>query len=232
MQAMTAPNNSLLLRFELLSAATFGRGVGLPGDVDQEVEHDAYGMPYLRGRALRGLLAEEAKSILFALGEVRAKKWQPSLMRLFGEPGRMMDDPDFSILKVSDAQLPENLHRLIAYAIEEEQLVAGKLLTADEVLNSLTAIRRQTAMTHLGAPEAASLRAMRVVLRETRFEARLTFSEEPAPLDLALLTATTLAWRRVGTGRNRGRGRVRAWLKDEEWTRAQFDIFRQEVASS
>lgn len=220
---MTAPNKPLTLWFELLSAATFGRGAGLPGEVDQEVEHDRYGLPYLRGRAVRGLLAEETKSLLFALGEKPAEKWRVSCHRLFGEAGRMMDDPRYGILSVGDASLPERLRRLMAYAVQKEQL------TPDEILNSMTAIRRQTAMTSFGAPEPTSLRAMRVVLRETWFQARLTFREEPTPLDLALLTAATLALRRVGTGRNRGRGRVRAWLEDDEWTRTQFEVFRQEV---
>lgn len=222
---MTAPIKTLTLRFELLSAATFGRGAGLPGEVDQEVEHDCYGLPYLRGRALRGLLAEETESLLFALSKEREEKWQTSRHRLFGEAGRMMDDPGYSILSVGDACLPEKLRRLMAYAVEENQL------TADEILNSMTAIRRQTAMTHLGAPEAASLRAMRVVLRETQFEARLSFSETPSPLDLALLTAATLAWRRVGTGRNRGRGQLRAWLENNDWTHEQFEVFRKEAAT-
>ena len=222
---MTAPIKILTLRFELLSAATFGRGAGLPGEVDQEVEHDRYGLPYLRGRALRGLLAEETESLLFALSKEREEKWQTSRHRLFGKAGRMMDDPGYSILSVGDACLPEKLRRLMIYAVEEKQL------TADEVLNSMTAIRRQTAMTHLGAPETASLRAMRVVLRETQFEAQLSFNALPSQLDLALLTAATLAWRRVGTGRNRGRGQLRAWLENNDWTHEQFEVFRKEVAT-
>ena len=220
---MTASIRTITLRFDLRSAATFGRGSGLPGEVDQEVEHDRYGLPYLRGRALRGLLAEEARSIIFALGKERGERWLASCLRLFGEPGQMMDDPRYGILSVSDARLPERLRRLMNYAVEQDQL------TADDSLNSMTAIRRQTAMTHRGAPETASLRAMRVILRGMRFEAQLSFSREPAPLDLALLVAATLAWRRVGTGRNRGRGRVRAWLEDEEWTRKQFEVFQREV---
>jgi len=40
------------LNFTLLSDTTFGRGEGVPGLVDEEVEHDRYGLPYLRGRTL------------------------------------------------------------------------------------------------------------------------------------------------------------------------------------
>ena len=56
-----------LLRLTLDSDATFGRGDGLAGVVDAEVQHDDNGLPYLGGRALKGLLAEECANILFAL---------------------------------------------------------------------------------------------------------------------------------------------------------------------
>jgi hypothetical protein len=60
-------NNLYTLRFELLSDTTFGRGDGVAGWVDQEVEHDADGLPFLHGRTLKGLLREEGVNILFAL---------------------------------------------------------------------------------------------------------------------------------------------------------------------
>lgn len=55
------------LQFDLRSAATFGRGDGVAGLVDEEVEHDGDGLPFLRGRTLKGLLAEECANILYAL---------------------------------------------------------------------------------------------------------------------------------------------------------------------
>ena len=43
------------LKMLLLSDTTFGRGDGVAGLIDQEVEHDPNGFPYLRGRTLKGL---------------------------------------------------------------------------------------------------------------------------------------------------------------------------------
>lgn len=222
---MTTPTKHLTLRFELLSAATFGRGDGVPGLVDTEVEHDDSGLPFLRGRTLRGLLSEEMESLLYALGAERARKWELAKGRLLGTTGRTLDET--GNLHVDDATLPERVRRLIAATIHPKN---GEV-TPTTVLEAVTAIRRQTAMTHLGAPEPASLRALRVILRETKFEARLTFDEEPQSLDLALLTATVLAWRRAGTGRNRGRGRIKAWLENETWTHDQFKVFVQELTA-
>lgn len=230
---MSETKRDLILHFELCSAATFGRGDGLPGLVDSEVEHDAYGFPFLRGRTLRGLLAEEMESLLYALG--KEKEWKETRNRLLGDEARLLDET--GILRVGHAQLPEAVRQLIAAEVEAEKEKArqekertGKneqplFFTREAVLDSVTAVRRQTAMTHLGAPEPASLRAQRVILRTTRFEAQLHFDEDPQPLDLPLLTASVMAWRRAGTGRNRGRGRLQAWLNDKAWTKACFAEF-------
>jgi len=230
---MSETKRDVILHFELSSAATFGRGDGLPGLVDSEVEHDAYGFPFLRGRTLRGLLAEEMESLLYALGN--RPELKSARDRLLGEEARLLDET--GILHVGHAQFPEAVRQLIAAEVEAEKEKArqekertGKnekplFFTREAVLDSVTALRRQTAMTHLGAPEPASLRAQRVILRTTRFEAQLHFDEDPQPLELALLTASVLAWRRAGTGRNRGRGRLRAWLNDEAWTQARFTEF-------
>ena len=217
---MERPTETLILRFDLLSAATFGRGDGVPGLVDREVEQDRNGLPFLRGRTLRGLLAEEMESLLYALGE-KKKDWERSRDRLLGVEARMIDET--GILHVGDGCLPDGIRRLIAVTLDE-----NKLGSAD-VLESLTAIRRQTAMTAFGAPESASLRSMRVVLRGTIFASQLVFDEVPTEFDKALLAATALAWRRAGTGRNRGRGRLRAWIQDDQWMRKQFEFFRREA---
>ena len=56
------------LKLDLLSDATFGRGDGLAGVVDAEVQHDNAGLPYLAGRTLKGLLGAECADIVYAIG--------------------------------------------------------------------------------------------------------------------------------------------------------------------
>ena len=73
---------------------------------------------------------------------------------------------------------------------------------------------------------------MRVVLRETPFQAELSFFQEPSDMDMALLSACVKAFRRAGTGRNRGRGELIAQLCDEngkEVTEEYFSLFQNEV---
>jgi len=212
-----------ILSITLESDATFGRGDGVAGLVDAEVEHDGYGMPYLRGRTLKGLLSEECANILFALGEC-ASHWYEAAQRLFGRPGSKIADK--ANMRVGNASLPDGLRAAIVADVDADRY------REDDVLESLTAIRRQTAVDESGVPDEGSLRAMRVVLRQTAFEARLSFAKPPTQDDLALLSACVLALRRVGTGRNRGRGRVTARLFDaggEDVTQTHFTRFEEVV---
>ncbi len=217
---------TLWLKFTLESDATFGRGDGVVGVVDSEVQHDEYGLPYLGGRALKGLLGEECANILLALEQQGcAQRWQVAAQRLFGSPGSQVADQ--ALLRVGNACLPEEVRQAVRQGFERSEV------NREQVLHSLTEIRRQTAVdAKTGAPQPEALRSMRVVLRETPFEAELTFFADPTPDDLALLAACVKAWRRAGTGRNRGRGELAAHLCDaqgNEVTSTYFGHFKSMV---
>jgi len=213
------------LKLELLSDATFGRGDGVAGLVDVEVQHDRYGLPYLGGRALKGLLGAECDDLVFALDRPGQKDWQAVADRLFGQSGATTQGQ--AILRIGPARLPDDLRAGIAWDVDNGRL------TRAEVLETLTTLHRQTAMDpETGAPRKETLRALRLILRGTIFTSQLTFIQEPEDDDLALLAATVKALRRVGTGRNRGRGRLRAELLDDAGqpvTDIFFETFRKAV---
>jgi hypothetical protein len=214
-----------ILKFVLKSDATFGRGDGVAGMVDVEVQHDEWGCPYLGGRALKGLLVCECAEILAALPEAIMPRWEGAAQRLFGNPGSSLEDN--ALLSIGDACLPADLRLAIAQDVQR-----GKI-RREEVLESLTALRRQTAMDESGVPQEHTLRTMRVILREISFEAELRFAEGPTEDDLALLAACIKAFRRAGTGRNRGRGRLQAKLLDanrQPVTDDLFVVFRKGVS--
>ncbi|MFQ5576859.1 MAG: RAMP superfamily CRISPR-associated protein [Anaerolineae bacterium] len=224
---------TMRLSFTLESDATFGRGEGVPGLVDEEVEHDRYGQPFLRGRTLKGLLVEECANILHALQLQRRTDyalWEAAAAWLFGSPGSVSHKT--AAMRVGNARLPADLrHTVMHYSRQTGN--GTRPLTRLDVLESLTAIRRQTAMDETtGRPEEGSLRGMRVILRRTPFEARLQFSRPPIPEALPLLSACVLAFRRAGTGRNRGRGHLSASLLDADGndvTATYFEQFKTEV---
>jgi CRISPR/Cas system CSM-associated protein Csm3 (group 7 of RAMP superfamily) len=215
------------LKLTLLSDATFGRGDGVAGLVDVEVQHDAVGLPYLGGRALKGVLGAECDDLIYALSKAvpaQEERWQQAAIRLFGRSGARLEGE--AIVRIGPACLPRDLQAALARDIDRD------ILTRVEVLEMLTTLRRQTAMDKTGAPRKETLRTLRVILRDITFTAQLVFTEDPPPDDLALLSATVKALRRVGTGRNRGRGRVQVELctsTGEPMTDTYFADFRKAV---
>lgn len=199
------------IKIKLLSDTTFGRGDGVAGLIDSEVEHDRNGFPYLRGRTLKGLLSEECDNLVLLLPESQRRDWLKVRNTLFGEPGST--DETMAKMHVGDACLPQDLRDAGAYQQQEDEFP-----TREDVLASLTTIRQQTAINpEDGAPAEHSLRSFRVVIRDPRdaqpsFKAPLFFDENPTPEMLALLGVGTLALRRIGSGRNRGRGHVQCTL--------------------
>jgi hypothetical protein len=213
------------LTIHLHSDATFGRGEGVAGLVDVEIDQDNQGFPYLGGRALKGLLREEWHNMYFALGNI-ATRWASEAAQLFGTIGATTSGA--AEMRVDSATLPPTLIASIR----------KQALQPAEVLMSLTTIRRQTAVdATTGAPEPFSLRAMRVLLRGTPLIAPLDFPGEADRRTLALLAACVLSVRRGGVLRNRGRGRMSLLLHstaprdycDAAFTQQCFVQFADEV---
>ena len=222
--------NSYWLRFTLKSDTVFGRGSGVPGLVDQEVALDEHGCPYLHGRTLKGLLNEACADILYALPLHRRDVWLQAANRLFGQPGSLDDKQ--GLMRVGHAQLPSDLRQVIHKEVWAGNATRGNW-TREQVVQALTAVRQQTALQPDGSPDPNSLRSVRVILRETPFEAQLSFDEELTKSEKGLLAACVKGFRRAGTARNRGRGRLEAHLETEvgedltdDWYRIYF---KQEV---
>lgn len=213
------------LTVQLKSDTTFGRGEGVAGLVDLEIEHDQAGMPLISGRTLKGLLVEEWANLRFAL---QSSAFDDAARWLFGHSGATQGAGS-AMMHVGEACLPPDLRAAI---------LADKSLTPSRVLAALTTIRRQTSIdAQDAAPEEASLRAERAVVRGTQLLARLHFDVPPDSDQLALLAACLLAVRRGGTGRNRGRGRLALLLhegmptnyEDASFTKACFRNFATKV---
>lgn len=206
----------------------FGRGDGVAGFVDAEVEHDEYGLPYLRGRALKGMLVYECADILFALRQsqtINMVDWQEAARFLFGESGGLLEQE--AQMEVGNACLPDELRAALADAVNTDAATAGQL--RHDVLNGLTTIRRQTAVGDDGVAQDKSLRTLRLIQRETTFTAPLRFATPPGSKAMGLLAACVKGFRRGGSGRNRGAGLLEATLLKDEQVVDWFKTFKMEV---
>lgn len=162
------------LTLTLRSDASFGSGDAVPGLVDLEIDHDEAGCPQIGGRALKGLLREEAAQLRYALGPRWGNELAAAARRLFGDSGATGEGE--AQLRVGPATLPPDLRVALHAEVRRSnsESVKSPGLTREQVLRSLTTIRRQTAVdVQSGAPEEGSLRAIRVLLRDTPLIATL-----------------------------------------------------------
>lgn len=214
-----------LLKLTLLSEATFGRGDGVAGLVDTEIEHDERGLPYLHGRGVKGLFTAQCADILGALEQSPIhSQLMRAATRLFGAGGSDLESN--GALSFGPACLPHNLQEAVK-AVKPEQL------SRTDVIEALTTIRRQTSIDgKTGAAKEDTLRASRVLIRGLEFHASIMVDRELDATEQALLGACVKAIRRVGSQRARGLGRVRAELfdaNDNALTETWMKQFAQEV---
>ena len=201
------------LALTLLTDATFGRGDGIAGVVDVEVEHDPHGLPYLRGRTLKGLWREECENLIAV--HPHGADWKKHADALFGIGGSGFHST--GLLHVGDACLPAAVRAAVIQA----------KLNPHDVLTSLTTIRRQTAIDDAGVAQDHSLRSMRAILRTATFISSITTTPDDLLTEQkAILVAGCYALRRVGTGRNRGRGEVRCRLHDATGAALSADLLQ------
>lgn len=194
------------LRIELLSDASFGRGDGVAGLVNQEIEHDAHGLPIIHGRTVKGLIVDACSELMYGLQDDRLI---PIAAWLFGSGGS--DNESTGSLYFGTAEIEPNVRTYL-----REEVQAGRL-SREDILDALTVIRRQTAMDETDVPADGSLRAQRAVVRGTVFVVPLRFEAEPGEGDLAVLAACAAGVQRGGSGRTRGRGRLKVELfRDDE----------------
>lgn len=190
--------NNYTLEIQLVSDTAFGSGAGISAQVNSEIQHDHKGLPTLSGRAIKGLLVNECSEILYLLPDESHPHWKQVALTLFGQRGEMLDDMDGVF--ISDATIAPDLVAAIH---------ADKRISQDDILNSLTTVRRQTAMNVMGAPEDDTLRSIRVLIQGLTLFAHLSFLSEPDDDQKALLAACVMSLRRAGLNRNRGMGRIK-----------------------
>lgn len=189
------------IAIELLSDATFSRGEPTAGEVDIETEHDDLGLPRFGGKSIRGILRDSWLAMAPHFPEL-----ENAAAAVFGPAA---DFDERSILRIGDAMLPNDVTKVVRFAIEH----GGAALTPMDILRSLTDIRSQTAEDRrTGAPARATLRSTRVWSPGLVLHAPLRWLRDPAREELQCLALALLASRHAGLSRNRGRGHVKMTL--------------------
>ncbi|WP_045217686.1 RAMP superfamily CRISPR-associated protein [Desulfonatronovibrio magnus] len=195
------------LQFKLLSDACFSSGMGFAGEVDTDIDQETdTGLPTIRGRTIKGLLLEECTLLLNVFND---PKWLMAAHKLFGKPGQA----DCSYLKVSNAYLPAKFRQEVHNALNRPKHPLSKI----DILHSLTSIRYQTRISYeTGAPQEHSLRSTRLALKGLEFYSQIFLPLDVSDVEKALIAGCVLSLRRCGLNRNRGWGRTRVRVIDND----------------
>ncbi len=191
------------LEIKLLSDTAFSAGHGTPGIVDTELLHDQYGLPFIGGKTIRGLLRDSWLSMEEVFSS--DKELLTAAKRVFGDAGDMEES---SILRIGDGAVEKEVYQWL------EPILQGKSpLNKRDILEAMSDIRYQTAIDReTGAPAKATLRAIRVAIRKLNLRAPLYWEEQPSDHDLKCLALAALATRHAGLSRNRGLGYIQITL--------------------
>lgn len=183
------------IKIELLSETILGSGEALAGFVDLDVLYDDLGLPFLKGKTLKGRLREEAENIARLQPELFNKD---QVNALFGKE----DNDKDTILAFSNCEVSPNIKEAIKNSDTNKM----------DILDSLTEVRSFTSIGDNGVAKDGSLRQIRVINKGLKLYCNVTVRGEITGDDLLLLGLATLSLKHIGLMCNRGKGNIKCTL--------------------
>jgi len=175
--------------------------------IDSDIVYDAYGLPFIPARRVKGVLREMAEDVAHAVTHAGLQKkydlTERSVADLFGEQGQTAA----AGLTVDNAYLAE--YEELQPWMEWAKLHVPHLATPENVITVFTDIRRQTKIEN-GVAKDTSFRQIRVLKRGLKFNSKIMLQNSNA-LEELLKLAVGVA-RAFGGKRNRGLGKIHCQL--------------------
>ena len=195
------------VEIKLLTPLHLGSG-GADVNVDAEVVHDEYGLPYFPAKRLKGLIYESALEVL-EMSKLSGSEFfaEQDLANLF----KRTVDSSIELI-IHDFYLANYEEMAKSWAYLQDKY--GDIVTAKDVLVEYTDLRYQTAIDDKGITKEGSLRNLRVVDAGIVFEGNIEISGGSEVHDIILALALKNL-RNVGAKRNRGLGNVKCVLDEK-----------------
>lgn len=197
----------------LKSDLCLGTGYSYAGIIDSDICYDAYGIPYIAAKRMKGCLREAAELIGFSEEERN---------QIFGKGG----EDGINGICIENGYIEDYAYILSdCQKLEQDQ---RKFITTQRILAQFTTAKAQTKINNCGAAEDNTLRFVRTLNhysplkpnQEMRFYATVTLpgnlSEEKAKEISEKIEKIVKALRNIGMNRNRGLGSVRCEWKTFE----------------
>lgn len=208
------------IEVKLITEAIFGSGYSIPSEVDLEVVTDENGLPYMKAKTFKGNFREAMEEIVEIVGR---EKYGYIVDKLLGTGEAGVEQ--WRTLKFSDMRLPSNIRKII------EEAVLERKIEAQEIKEALTEVRSFTSVDDEGSSKIGSLRQLRVIKNNLKFEVELNSERELTEEELGILAMTTSYLRHIGTMRTRGKGEIKCTLLEKingefvDCTNKYIDIF-------
>lgn len=205
----------LQIKLSNISALMLGSGTGQGSYIDGDIILDDNGLPVFPGRRLKGLLRESAMEVLEMLHQAGfGDSFAEDILEIVFGSG---DIP--AGIRVDNLYLVDNKSEEYRNVIEWIAYLKAKhrgFITKEAIINALTSIRQQTAVSEEGCAKQGSLRTVRVLQANQEFFGAIEILNEDRYQEIvALLALACSNLRRVGSGRNRGWGEVKCCLYDD-----------------
>lgn len=207
------------VEIELLSETIFGNGEASNIDIDIDIVKDKYGIPYFKGKNLKGKLRKEVQGICDLLGLN-----EKLVNELFGG-----EFNDISKLRFSDCTLSKKIINNLITLIESTGCKSRYAkITKDDITKSLTNIRYFTRIGENGVAESGSLRSARVIKKGLKFYSDIHVNGELLKEEEEVLACGIAALRNIGSMESRGKGNVRCKLL-KTVDGAKYDITKSSI---
>ena len=191
-------------------------------NVDNEMVTDKYGIPYIPGTTIKGLLRESCIEVLEMQNELDI-----NVNKFFGQAGLFVSN---SCIRISDGLIPQYPEILETLRVSHQEPHYKPKLIKDYFLTTL----HQTAINNEGIALKGSLRSMKVLdhLRNSKFECEIILDEKmlirngiPSKRAMAILENTVANLNYAGLSRNRGLGKIKCHIteKIEKVKEKRFD---------
>lgn len=173
-------------------------------NVDAEIVHDAFGLPYFPAKRFKGLLYESALEVweMFELSGLDTQNLSP-LEKIFHR--QSVSEVQLIVPNFFIAPLEE--YKQLCAEWKFLQTTYPEIFTTKDVLDSFTSLRYQTRLEN-GVAADTSLHNLRVLDADTEFFGKITIlNADEKILNLLALAIKNLS--AAGTKRNRGFGRIK-----------------------
>jgi len=216
----------LILKITLKSPSLIGSGEGFGSIIDSDIVFDEIGIPYIPAKRIKGCLRDSAIEIceifeMAGINILNLNKEKDSgnkysiVSSVFGKQGSDTPSPVyFSNLTIEEYN---NIKEWLAYFINKYK----DLISPASITEYFTEIRQQTAIGEDGVAKAHNLRTIRVARKGLVFEGKINIESDDEEY-LKLLFFACKNFRRMGTKRNRGYGKIECKLYDEMMKEISF----------